>query len=93
MAPRILLVSSFSFPGKRQAHMELPEGMRTIGDLLRHLGQALEYSLLAPGGRDIDDDLEVSINGRGLWSHAQGLDTVLRQDDVVEIYMLTLGGG
>jgi hypothetical protein len=93
MGAVITLITSFSFPGKRDADFELTPGMNTVGDLLRHLGTLLEFSLLSPQEDDIDDDLEVSLNGRGLWAHGTGLDTPLKNGDTLEIYMLALGGG
>ena len=93
MAVSISLVTSFSFPSKREGQFTLPAGMETVGDLLAHLGRELEYSLLSPRGDDIDEDLEVSLNGRGLWAYPGGLATPLRQGDAVEINMLALGGG
>jgi hypothetical protein len=89
----ITLITSFSFPGRRDTRFILPEGMKTIGDLLQYLGGELEYSLLKPGEDVIDDDLEVAINGKSLWAFAEGLQTPLSQGDTVEVYMLTLGGG
>lgn len=93
MSRTITLITSFAFPGKRDELFVLPEGMERIGDLLRYLGRELDYSLLGPKGDDIDDDLEVSINGKGLWAYPESLNTALHHGDRVEIFMLTLGGG
>ena len=60
---------------------------------MKYLGGELEYSLFKPGEDAIDDDLEVTINGKGLWTFPQGLQTPLQTGDTVEVYMLTLGGG
>jgi hypothetical protein len=89
----ISLITSFSFPSKKDALFVLPVGMETVEDLLRYLSGELNFSLFGPKGDDIDDDLEVSINGKALWAYPQKLGTPLQEGDIVKIYMLTLGGG
>ncbi len=93
MSMTISLITSFTFPGKRDEFFVLSEGMEKIGDLIGYLGRELDYSLLGPKGDEIDDDLVVSINGKRLWVYPEGLNTVLHEGDKVEIFMLTLGGG
>lgn len=93
MSKSILLITSFAFPGKRDQHFEMPEGMENIGDLLVYLGRVLNYSLFNARGDGIDDDLQVLINDKGLWSYPEGLKTYLRHGDKVQVQMLTLGGG
>lgn len=89
----ISLITSVTFPGKSAEFFTLPEGVETIGDLLRYMGRELDYSLFGSRGDSIDDDVEVSINGKGILFCAEGLDTPLHHGDKVEVLMLTLGGG
>lgn len=93
MSKSILLITSFAYPGKRDEHFDLPEGMENVGDLLVYLGGVLRYGLLNAGGDDIDQDLQVVINGKPLWSYPEGLKTHLRHGDTVQVQMITLGGG
>ena len=93
MSKSIQLITSFAFPGKRDGDFQAPEGMENVGDLLVHLGKVLNYSLFNARGDGIDDDLQVLINDRGLWSYPEGLKTHLRHGDKVQVQMLTLGGG
>lgn len=93
MAHSISLVTGFSFPTKKEGLFVLPAGMETVGDLLQYLGRELEFSLLSPRGDEVDDDVEVSLNGRGLWAYPKGLATPLKPGDAVEVNMLALGGG
>jgi hypothetical protein len=87
----IRLSTCLVIPGHGGGDFELPPGSETIADLLGVIGRQIEFDLLE--GTELADQVEVSINGKGVLFCAQGLATPLAADDDVEVHFIPLGGG
>jgi hypothetical protein len=72
---------------------QTPPFAHTIGALLRHIGQQIDFPLISSDLKNLRPDVEVIINGKEIWFYPTGLDTPLGSDDLVEIYLVPLGGG
>ena len=73
--------------------MSLPESVNTVGDLLGYIGGQIEFSFIHPESGQLEEDLEIIVNKKEIWFYPDALNTPLQDDDVVEIYLLPLGGG
>ena len=93
MGTSISLQTCFAIPGSESKRMSLPEGVKTVGDLLCNIGGQIEYSFINPESGQLEEDLEIIINKKEIWFYPDALNTPLQDGDVVEIYLLPLGGG
>jgi len=90
---KIQLKTNFSLSSRRTGQMELPPSINTIADLLRHLGKEIGFVFIDAQGLTLRRDVEVLINGRDVSFLPSGLKTGLKQDDSVDVALMTLGGG
>jgi hypothetical protein len=67
--------------------------VKTVGDLLGNIGGQIEYSFINPESGQLEEDLEIIVNKKEIWFYPDALNTPLQDGDVVEIYLLPLGGG
>ena len=93
METRISLKTCFALPGSGSERMPLPEGVETVGDLINYIGGQIEYSFINPESDQLEEDLEIILNKKEIWFYPGALNTPLQDGDVVEIYLLPLGGG
>ena len=71
----------------------LPEGVRTLRELLHHIGSKINFDIIDPISGNLHDDFEVSINGKEACFLPGRLDSLLGNNDTVEINIVGLGGG
>ena len=93
MGKIIKLRTCFALPGHSSDDLDIPEGVKTILDLITHMGGEINYNFLDPKTGRIEDDLEIILNQKEIWFHPEALNTQLEDGDIVEIYLLPLGGG
>jgi molybdopterin converting factor small subunit len=93
MGTRISLKTCFALPDSASEGMPLPEGVETVGDLINHIGGQIEYSFMDPESGHLEEDLEIIVNKKEIWFYPDALNTPLQDGDVVEVYLLPLGGG
>ena len=93
MGIEISLQTCFALHDPGSEKMILPEGINTVGDLLRHMGRQANFTFLDQETGEPEEDLEIILNGKEVWFYPSALDTVLKDGDRVEIYLLPLGGG
>lgn len=93
METRISLKTCFALPGSGSEMMSLPESVNTVGDLLGYIGGQIEFSFIHPESGQLEEDLEIIVNKKEIWFYPDALNTPLQDGDVVEIYLLPLGGG
>jgi hypothetical protein len=93
METKISLKTCFALPGSDSERMPLPEGVGTVGDLINYMGGQIEYSFINPESGQLEEDLEIILNKKEIWFYPEALNTPLQDSDVVEIYLLPLGGG
>ena len=93
METRISLKTCFAVPESTSEGMPLPEGVETVGDLINYIGGQIEYSFMDPESGQLEEDLEIIVNKKEIWFYPAALDTPLQDGDMIEIYLLPLGGG
>lgn len=93
MGKRIALQTSLALPGSGSDTMPLPEGVETVGDLLRHMGEQIHFKFIDFKTASLEEDLEIILNEKEIWFYPSALHTPLKDGDKVEIYLLPLGGG
>ena len=76
-----------------RGQMVLPKGVETVRDLLINMSGQMNYSFIDPGTGDLEEDLEIIVNNKEVWFYPSALDAPLKEGDLVEIYLLPLGGG
>ena len=93
MGVKIKLQTCFALSGSDTETMTLPEGVETVADLLSHMGREINFSFFDPGSGNLEEDLEIIVNNKEVWFYPAALKTPLHDGDIVEIYLLPLGGG
>ncbi|MBW2031327.1 MAG: MoaD/ThiS family protein [Deltaproteobacteria bacterium] len=93
MRPRISLTTNFACPGTEGEGFDLPPGVNTVRDLLKHVGEKVDFAFINPDTKEIEVDLEIAINDKAIWFFPKGLDTPLSDGDSVDISLIPLGGG
>lgn len=73
--------------------LDLPEGVETVRDLLEDMGSQIGFNFIDLKTGELEEDLEIIINGKEVWFYPSALATNLNDGDIVEIYLLPLGGG
>ena len=93
MGIKVDLKTCFALPGSGSGMLDLPEGVETVGNLLEHMGVQIGFNFIDLNTGELEEDLEIILNGKEVWFYASALDTNLNDGDTVEIYLLPLGGG
>ena len=73
--------------------MELPEEVETLRELLSYIGNKMDYSFIDSETGGVEEDLDILINNKEVWFYPAALEMRLVDGDLVEIYLLPLGGG
>jgi hypothetical protein len=73
--------------------MDLPSSVTSIGDLLAHIGSQVDFAFVDAYREKLRPDVEVLINGKDLSFYPEGLKTPLKDEDLIDIALMTLGGG
>lgn len=90
---RITLRTNFTVPGKAGDSLALASGVDTLLGLLFYLGEEIRFDFIDPHRGELEADLEILVNGKDFRFLPQGLDSLIKKGDLVEIYLLPLGGG
>ena len=78
MKTRIKLQTCFALPGLGSDMVSLPEGVKTIADMVNFMGTEMDYSLIDPETGNLEEDIEIIINGKDVWFYPTSLDTPLK---------------
>ncbi|MFC1905341.1 MoaD/ThiS family protein [Chloroflexota bacterium] len=75
--------------------LELEDPKTTLRDLLTTVNENRERKLpfIDPQTGKLDELFKISINGKDCQYLPQGLNTTMNDGDMVEIYILAIGGG
>jgi hypothetical protein len=93
MGKKVQLRTNFSLPSRSSGEMELPPSVNTIAELLRQIGREIGFVFIDAEGVTLRRDVEVLINGKDISFLPSGLKTILKEGDLVDIALMTLGGG
>lgn len=88
-----MLKRNVSFSALESGEVTLPQGITTLGGLLRYLGQEKNFALIDPDSRKLATYFEILLNDKDIWFYPTGLDTSLSNGDSVHINLIPIGGG
>jgi hypothetical protein len=89
----ITMKSNLSLRRSREPQMVLPSSVRSIEDLLRHLGEAIDFVFLDGVTGKLRPDIEVIVNGKEIWFYPESLKRFIHDGDSIEVTLIPLGGG
>jgi hypothetical protein len=72
---------------------EIPDRVKTVADLLEHVGTLTEFLFTNADGTRLRPDIELTLNGKDIAFFPKGLQTHLKEDDGLDINLTPLGGG
>ena len=93
MSTKIKLETCLSLSDLDSGIMDLPDGVKSVSDLLKSLGEKIDFEFIHPQSGMLENDMELLLNGKEIWFHSNGLNTPLQDGDIVEIYLVPIGGG
>ena len=93
MGTKINLQTCFALSGSDSEVLTLPEGVKTVSDFLGHMGREIDFNFIHPETGQVEEELDIILNGKEIWFHPKGLDTPLQDGCILEIYLLPIGGG
>jgi 1-acyl-sn-glycerol-3-phosphate acyltransferase len=73
--------------------MILPSSIKTVEDLLRHIGQKIDFLFIDAQTGRLRPDIEIIVNGKEIWFYPEGLRKPVHDKDSIEITLIPLGGG
>jgi hypothetical protein len=89
----INLRTSVVIPSLEGDRATLPEDVRTLRELLHYIGSKINFDIIDSISGDLHNDFEVRMNGKESCFLPGGLDSLLGNNDTVEINIVGLGGG
>ena len=72
---------------------EVPERVKTVADLLAHMGKRTDFLFTDAGGTRLRPDIELTLNDKDIAFCSKGLQTHLKEGDALDISLTPLGGG
>jgi 1-acyl-sn-glycerol-3-phosphate acyltransferase len=66
---------------------------KTMEDLLRHIGQKIDFLFIDAQTGRLRPDIEIIVNGKEIWFYPEGLRKPVHDKDSIEITLIPLGGG
>jgi len=73
--------------------MVLPSSVRNVEDLLRHIGEKINFVFLDAQTGKLRPDIDILVNGKEIGFYPEGLKRVILDGDSIEITLVPLGGG
>jgi len=89
----ITMKSNLSLQRSREPQMVLTSSVQSINDLLRYLGEKIDFVFLDSGWGRLRPDIEVIVNGKEIWFYPEGLQKPIHDGDSIEVTLIPLGGG
>lgn len=73
--------------------MPLPPEVGSVEELLRFIGEEIDFVFLDAESGRLRPSIEVILNGKEIWFYPDRLQSALKDGDVLEITLIPLGGG
>ena len=71
----------------------LPCSVKTMEDLLRHVGEQVDFLFIDAQTGKLRPDIDILVNGKEIWFYPEGLQRAICDRDSIEITLIPLGGG
>jgi molybdopterin converting factor small subunit len=72
---------------------QVPAGVKTVADLLKHVGKRTDFLFTDVEETRLRPDIEVTLNDKDIAFFPEGLQTSLKEGDGLDIFLTPLGGG
>jgi hypothetical protein len=72
---------------------EVPDRVKTVADLLDHVGHLTDFMFTNVDGTRLRPDIELTLNEKDIAFSPKGLQTHLKEGDGLDINLTPLGGG
>ena len=89
----IIMKSNLSLQRVQDPHMVLPPAVQSVSELLRYLGERIDFVFLDAASGRLRPDIEVIVNGKEIWFYPEGLQKPIHDGDSIEVTLIPLGGG
>jgi hypothetical protein len=89
----VTLKTNVSLNRPQGPDLVLPPSVKTAEDLLRHLGEKVNFLFIDGQTGKLRPDIDVLVNGKEIWFYPEGLKRVVCDRDSIEITLIPLGGG
>jgi hypothetical protein len=73
--------------------MPLPSSVKNMEELLRHLGEKINFLFIDGQTGKLRPDIDILVNGKEIWFYPEGLKRAICDRDSIEITLIPLGGG
>jgi 1-acyl-sn-glycerol-3-phosphate acyltransferase len=93
MPVTITMKSNLSLQRSREPQMVLASSVQSVNDLLRYLGEKIDFVFLDAATEKLRPDIEVILNGKEIWFYPEGLQKPIHDGDSIEVTLIPLGGG
>jgi hypothetical protein len=93
MPVKIKLDTNFAVRDSLIRETDLPSTVRTVRDLMKHVGGQIGFDFFKKESGELKVDLEILLNGKEIWFYPNNIDMELKDGDEVVIYLVPLGGG
>lgn len=60
---------------------------------MEHIGKQIDFAFIDTNSGELKIELEILVNGKDVWFYPTGLNTPLKDGNLLEIYLIPLGGG
>lgn len=93
MPTTVTMKTNLSLSRAQGPDMLLPPSVKNMEDLLRHIGEKIDFLFIdAPTGK-LRPDIDILVNGKEIWFYPEGLRKPVHDGDSIEITLIPLGGG
>jgi hypothetical protein len=89
----IILKSNVSLSRTEGPEVVLPSSVKNIEDLLRDIGEKIDFVFLNAQTGKLRPDIDILVNGKEIWFYPEGLKKPIFDRDSIEITLIPLGGG
>jgi hypothetical protein len=93
MPVTITMKSNLSLQRSREPQMVLASSVQSVNDLLRYLGEKIDFVFQDAATGKLRPDIEVIVNGKEIWFYPEGLQKPIHDGDSIEVTLIPLGGG
>jgi hypothetical protein len=89
----VTLKTNVSLNRAQGPDLVLPFSVKTVEDLLRHIGETIAFLFLDAQTGELRPDIDIIVNGKEIWFYPAGLRKPVQDGDSIEITLIPLGGG
>ena len=93
MPTTVTMKTNVSLSRPQGPDLVLPCSVKTMEDLLRHVGEQVDFLFIDAQTGKLRPDIDILVNGKEIWFYPEGLKKPISHRDSIEITLIPLGGG